>query len=107
MEKLDEDDLVRILTEPKNALVKQYKKLIALDGVDLDFSDNALREIARQAIARNTGARGLRSIIESTMKNVMYEIPSEPDIEKVIITKDTVDKKQRPRIIYKKTKKDA
>lgn len=107
LEKLDEDDLVRILTEPKNALVKQYKKLIALDGVDLDFSDNALREIARQAIARNTGARGLRSIIESTMKNVMYEIPSEPDIEKVIITKDTVDKKQRPRIIYKKTKKDA
>lgn len=107
LEKLDEDDLVRILTEPKNALVKQYKKLIALDGVDLDFSDNALREIARQAIARNTGARGLRSIIESTMNNVMYEIPSEPDIEKVIITKDTVDKKQRPRIIYKKTKKDA
>ena len=76
LEKLNEHDLVRILTEPKNALVKQYKKLMALDDVELEFTDEALSEMAQLAIRRNTGARGLRSIVEHTMMDVMYETPS-------------------------------
>ena len=84
LERLTEDDLVRILTEPKNALVKQYQRLIALDGAELDFNDDALRAIAQEALARNTGARGLRSIIEDTMRDIMYDIPSREDVKKVI-----------------------
>ncbi|HIZ96839.1 MAG TPA: ATP-dependent Clp protease ATP-binding subunit ClpX [Candidatus Ligilactobacillus excrementavium] len=103
LEKLDEDDLVRILTEPKNALVKQYQKLLKLDDVKLNFASGALKEIARLAIERNTGARGLRSIIESTMRDVMFDIPGEDDIEKVSITKNTVLGKEKPRV----EKKDA
>ncbi|MGY3749875.1 ATP-dependent Clp protease ATP-binding subunit ClpX [Vagococcus acidifermentans] len=90
LEKLTEDDLVHILTEPKNALVKQYKKLLSLDDVMLDFTPGALRAIAEQAIERNTGARGLRSIIEHIMLDIMYEIPTREDVEKVIITKESV-----------------
>lgn len=103
LEKLDEDDLVRILTEPKNALVKQYQKLLKLDDVKLNFASGALKEIAHLAIERNTGARGLRSIIESTMRDVMFDIPGEDDIEKVSITKNTVLGKEKPRV----EKKDA
>src|SRR5699024_2455872 len=88
LDKLTEQDLVHILTEPKNALVKQYKKLIALDGTVLEFEDDALHIIAIQAIERNTGARGLRSIIEDIMMDIMFDIPSEEEIEKVIITKE-------------------
>lgn len=91
LEKLTEDDLVRILTEPKNALVKQYTKLVELDGVKLKFEAPALKEVARLAIERNTGARGLRSIIENTMRDIMFDIPGREDIEEVIITKATVD----------------
>ncbi|MDQ7937567.1 ATP-dependent Clp protease ATP-binding subunit ClpX [Lactiplantibacillus sp. WILCCON 0030] len=91
LERLTEDDLVRILTEPKNALVKQYQRLIALDGAELDFKDDALRAIAREALARNTGARGLRSIIEDTMRDIMFDIPSRKDVKKVIINKATVE----------------
>ncbi|MFG6119002.1 MULTISPECIES: ATP-dependent protease ATP-binding subunit ClpX [Thalassobacillus] len=87
---LDEDALVEILTQPKNALVKQYQKLLQIDDVELEFEDEALREIARKAIERKTGARGLRSIIENIMLDVMYELPSRDDIEKCIITKETV-----------------
>lgn len=76
LEKLDEDDLVRILTEPKNALVKQYQELIRLDGSQLTFTDGALRAMAQLAIKRNTGARGLRSIIEDVMRDVMFDLPS-------------------------------
>lgn len=89
-EKLSEDDLVRILTEPKNALIKQYSKLLEFDGVKLEFEEDALREVAHLAIERNTGARGLRSIIEATMRDIMFEVPSNKEIEKVIISKDTV-----------------
>ncbi|CAM2806403.1 ATP-dependent Clp protease ATP-binding subunit ClpX [Dellaglioa algida] len=91
LEELKEDDLVRILTEPKNALVKQYTKLVELDGVTLEFEPEALSRVAELAIKRDTGARGLRSIIEETMRDVMFDIPSQEDIERVIITKATVD----------------
>jgi ATP-dependent Clp protease ATP-binding subunit ClpX len=96
LRRLDEDALVDILTKPKNALVKQYKKLLELDNVDLEFTDDALRAIAKLAIKQKTGARGLRSIIEGMTLDLMYEIPSRDDIEKCIITKATVEGKERP-----------
>lgn len=96
---LDEDALVRILTEPKNAITKQYKKLFELDGVELEFEAEAIKEIAHLSFERETGARGLRSIMESAMMDVMYEIPSDDTIKKCIITKDTVVKKSEPKII--------
>ena len=99
LEKLNEHDLVRILTEPKNALVKQYKKLMALDDVELEFTDEALSEMAQLAIRRNTGARGLRSIVEHTMMDVMYETPSNDQIKKVIITGDAVKGTGKPEVI--------
>ncbi|WP_311407087.1 ATP-dependent Clp protease ATP-binding subunit ClpX [Liquorilactobacillus uvarum] len=99
LEKLDEDDLVRILTEPKNALVKQYSKLLELDDVGLNFEPSALKEVARLAIERNTGARGLRSIIENTMRDVMYEIPSRGDIKKVVVDKSSVDGNRLPKLV--------
>ncbi|WP_182200421.1 ATP-dependent protease ATP-binding subunit ClpX [Paraliobacillus salinarum] len=90
LEPLDEDALIEILTKPKNALVKQYTKLFDMDNVELEFEEDALEEIAKLAIERKTGARGLRSIIENIMLDVMYELPSRDDIVKCIITKDTV-----------------
>lgn len=99
LERLTEDDLVRILTKPKNALVKQYQRLIALDGAELDFNDDALRAIAQEALARNTGARGLRSIIEDTMRDIMYDIPSREDVKKVIITCETVADHAEPELV--------
>lgn len=96
LDKLTEDDLVRILTEPKNALVKQYQKLLELDNVILEFEPEALTAIAKRAIERNTGARGLRSIIESVMLDIMYEIPSRDEITKVVITKDIIDGDGKP-----------
>ncbi|MFD2926132.1 ATP-dependent protease ATP-binding subunit ClpX [Halobacillus naozhouensis] len=100
LEQLDEDALVEILTKPKNALVKQYQKLLQIDHVELEFEEEALREIAKLAIERKTGARGLRSIIEGIMLDVMYDLPSRDDIEKCIITKDTVTaEKSHPKLI--------
>lgn len=90
LEKLTEDDLIDILSKPKNSLVKQYKKLMHIDDVELEFDEEGLREIARKAIERKTGARGLRAIIEAIMLNIMYDVPSRPDIKKVTITKDAV-----------------
>ena len=101
LQKLDEDDLVRILTEPKNALVKQYQELIRLDGSQLTFTDGALRAMAQLAIKRNTGARGLRSIIEGVMRDVMFDLPSRKDVEKVIIDKRCVTQHTEPRYIMK------
>ncbi|MGX7013325.1 ATP-dependent Clp protease ATP-binding subunit ClpX [Vagococcus silagei] len=98
LEKLTEEDLVRILTEPKNALVKQYKKLLMIDDVQLEFTPGALNEIAGQAIERNTGARGLRSIIEHIMMDIMYDIPSREDVEKVVITKEAVAEEGQPEL---------
>ena len=105
LEELDEESLVRILTEPKNALVKQYKELLSMDGVDLEFEDDALEIIAKKAIERKTGARGLRSIIEETMLDIMYEIPSRDDIEKCVITKETVEKRIEPTLVLSDRKK--
>lgn len=102
LEKLTEQDLVNILTQPKNTLVKQYQALMQLDGVELEFTPEALQEIARLAIERNTGARGLRSIIEETMIESMYDFPGRDDVEKVIITKEAIGGKQEPEIIIKK-----
>lgn len=99
LEKLTEEDLVRILTEPKNALIKQYQKLVSFDDVSLKFEDDAVKEIAHLAIERNTGARGLRSIVEATMRDIMFDIPSEDNIKEVVITKDTVDGKSKPEIV--------
>lgn len=99
---LDEDALVTILKEPKNALVKQYKKLFDIEEVELEFEDDALREIAKKAIDRNTGARGLRSIVENIMMDTMYEVPSEENVSKVIVTKESVlNDDVQPTIVYK------
>ncbi len=106
LEELDEEALVRILTEPKNAIVKQYKELFSIDGVELEFEDQALKSIAKKAIERKTGARGLRSIIEEKMVDIMYEIPDREDIVKCIITKETIENDQAPTLVFseKKTK---
>ncbi len=96
LENLDEEALVKILRQPKNSLEKQYKRLFELDGVELEFADDALEAIAKQAIKRNTGARGLRSIIEENMTQLMFEIPSRPDVEKVVITADMINEKKAP-----------
>lgn len=96
LEKLNEDDLVEILTKPKNSLVKQYKKLLQIDEVELDFEEQALRGIGKKAIERDTGARGLRSIIESIMMDIMFEVPSRPEIKKVVITEETVETQMNP-----------
>ena len=98
---LDEDSLVRILTEPKNALVKQYQKLFEIDDVKLEFTEEAIREIAHQAAARKTGARGLRSIMESVMMDVMYDIPSRPEIAVVTITKACVEGTEKPQLVLR------
>ncbi|WP_456419069.1 ATP-dependent Clp protease ATP-binding subunit ClpX [Thermovibrio sp.] len=90
LKELGEDDLVRVLTEPKNALVKQYKKMLELEGVELEFTEEALREIAREAIRRKTGARGLRAIMEKLMTDMMFEVPTRKDVKKVIIDAEAV-----------------
>ncbi len=102
LEELDEDALVRVLVEPKNALIKQYKKLFEMEGIELEFTEDAIREIAREAIARKTGARGLRAIVEEIMLDIMYEVPSlkEKGLKKIIIDKDVVQKKKEPVFIY-------
>ena len=95
LEELDEDAMVRILTEPKNSLVKQYKALFALDDVELDFDKEALVEIAKKSIERKTGARGLRAIMENVMMDYMYTVPSDDNIKKVVVTKEMVDNNLR------------
>ena len=98
---LDEDALVRILTEPRNALTKQYQRLLEMDGVKLEFTEEAIHEVAHLAVERKTGARGLRSIMEEVMMDIMYEIPSDPTIGICTVTKDMIDKKSGPEIIYR------
>ncbi len=97
---LDKNALVQILTEPKNALVKQYQKLFELDNVELEFEPDSIEEIAQKALDRKTGARGLRAIFEETMLNVMYEIPSRDDIDKCIVTKESILEHKEPNIVY-------
>lgn len=98
---LDEAALVRILTEPKNALVKQYKKLFELDGVELEFTEDAVQAVAKKAVDRKTGARGLRSILESSVMDVMFETPSDESIEKCIVNSDVINGLADPELIYK------
>lgn len=101
LDNLDEKALIRILTEPKNALTKQYESFLAMDNVELDFEDDALKAIAHEALARKAGARGLRAIIENIMKDVMYEVPSRDDVEKCIVTADVVKKHTEPKLLLK------
>jgi ATP-dependent Clp protease ATP-binding subunit ClpX len=96
LDSLDETALVRILTEPKNALVKQYQKLVGMDGAELVLEDDAIKAIARLAIERNTGARVLRAIIEDIMTDIMYDVPSNGNITKVIVTEAAVKKESAP-----------
>ena len=107
LEGLDKEAMVRILKEPKNALIKQYKKLFKMDNVDLEFDEDAVEEIAVQAMERKTGARGLRSILENIMMDVMYNIPSDSTISKCTITKDCVLGKSEPLVEYKMRLKEA
>lgn len=101
---LDEEALIQILTEPKNALIKQYKKLFEMDDVIIEFEKEALSLIAKKALERETGARGLRAILEEMMTDVMYEIPSTKDVEKCIITKETVESKKMPELVINPNK---
>jgi len=105
LERLTEEDLIQILTEPKNALIKQYKQLLLFDNLELEFEDDALMAIARKAIERKTGARGLRSIIEEVMMDIMFEVPSHEEITKVIINEAVVDGKAEPQMIRETKKK--
>src|SRR5581483_8110257 len=101
---LDEDALVRILSEPKNSIIKQFRKLLDLDGVNLRVTDEALRAIAREAIKRETGARGLRAIMEDIMLDVMYEGPATPQSKEGVVTEDVVQKREKPLLILESEK---
>ena len=107
LEELDEESLVRILLEPKNALVKQYQKLIEFEGVELEFREGALKAIAKKAKERKTGARGLRSIIERALLATMYELPSLEGVQKIIVDKSVITEGTRPLFVYQETKKRA
>jgi ATP-dependent Clp protease ATP-binding subunit ClpX len=102
LEELDEAQLVRILGEPKNSLIKQYQKLLSLDNVRLRYTEGALKSIAAKAIKRKAGARGLRAILEEIMLDVMYEIPSDKSITECVINEDVIQRGERPVIIYEK-----
>ena len=105
LDNLDEDALVRILTEPRNALVRQYKKLVELDGVELDFEDAALKAIAAKAIARKSGARGLRAIIEDALLDTMFELPVRNDISRVVVTEKTITDREAPTLVLGEPKR--
>ncbi|MCD4712968.1 MAG: ATP-dependent Clp protease ATP-binding subunit ClpX [Clostridiales bacterium] len=107
LHELDQEALVRILKEPKNAIIKQYQKMLKLDSVELEFDDEALVEVAKLAIERKTGARGLRSILENIMMEIMYEIPSRDDIKKCIVTKETIHNHQLPTLVLMDSSKDT
>ena len=101
LDELDEDALVNILSKPKNSIEKQYKKLFEIDGVELEFTQGALSAVAKKAIERKTGARGLRSIMEEIMTEIMFEIPSNNDIKKVVIDKTCVTSGKKPKYVLK------
>jgi len=103
---LDKEALIKIATEPKNALVKQYQKLLEMDDVELEFKQEALEAIVDKAIERKTGARGLRSIIEEIMRDIMFEIPSTPNISKCIITKETVLNSTKPEVVIRENSEE-
>ncbi|MCA9737666.1 MAG: AAA family ATPase, partial [Gemmatimonadetes bacterium] len=99
LESLDESALVQILQEPKNALVKQYTKMLELEGIGLTFDPGALRAIARQALERGTGARGLRSVIENLMRDLMFDLPSRSDVREIVITPESVEDRVQPLLV--------
>ena len=105
LKELDKEELKEVVTKPKNAIIKQYKKLLELDNVKLEFEEDALDLIVEKAIERNTGARGLRAIIEDIMRDIMYDVPSNPNIETCIITRDVVEKKAEPKMVLRKVEK--
>ncbi len=107
LDDLDESTLIRILVEPKDAIIKQYKKLFALENVILKFTDGALRAVAKLSMERKSGARGLRSILENTMLEVMYDIPSQSDIKECVISEEVVLKKEKPILIYETKSESA
>ncbi|MGA4323564.1 ATP-dependent Clp protease ATP-binding subunit ClpX [Ectopseudomonas hydrolytica] len=107
LEELDEAALVQILTEPKNALTKQYAKLFEMEGVDLEFRSDALKSVAQKALERKTGARGLRSILEGILLDTMYEIPSQQDVSKVVIDESVIDGSSKPLLIYENSEPQA
>ena len=107
LEDLDEDALVTILTQPKNALIKQYQKLFEMEDTKLEFRDDALKEVAKKAISLKTGARGLRSIIENVLMDTMFELPSEPDINEVVVNEDVITKGSKPILVHAKKKKQV
>jgi ATP-dependent Clp protease ATP-binding subunit ClpX len=105
LEDLDEEALITILTQPKNALIKQYQKLFEMEDTKLEFRESALKEVAKKAISLKTGARGLRSIIENVLMDTMFELPSEPDISEVVVNEDVITKGSKPIIVHSKKKK--
>ena len=107
VESLDQDALVDILTVPRNALVKQYQRMFLIDGVDLDFDEDALRAIADLAVDRKTGARGLRAILEDVLGPIMFEIPSSEDVAKVVVTRAAVDDGAPPTVVFRERRKSA
>jgi ATP-dependent Clp protease ATP-binding subunit ClpX len=107
LEELHEDALIRILTEPRNALVKQFQKLLSMEGVELEVQPEALRAVAQRAIKRRTGARGLRSIVEQALLDTMYELPSRKDVSKVVLTKDAIVGKSKPELILGRPLSDS
>ncbi len=107
LEELDEEALISILTEPKNALIKQYSKLFEMEDVELEFRDEALRAIARKAMQRKTGARGLRSILETTLLDIMYDLPSLEGVSKVVIDEGVINGESEPLMIYKSTEQSV
>jgi ATP-dependent Clp protease ATP-binding subunit ClpX len=107
LSELSEDALVQILTEPKNALVKQYGKLLSMEGVDLEIRPSALRAIAKRALARKTGARGLRSILEQSLIDTMFELPNTTNVDKVVVDESTIEENKPPLLVYREAAKKA
>ena len=107
LEELDQESLIKILTEPKNALIKQYQRLFQMEDCDLEFRDDALLSIADQAMKRKTGARGLRTLLEKTLLDTMYDLPSSPEISKVVIDRTVIESSNKPLLIYGNKKSKA
>jgi len=107
LSELTDDALVQILTEPKNALVKQFAKLLAMEGVDLEIRPAALRAIARKALIRKTGARGLRSILEQSLMDTMFDLPNTSNVDKVVVDESTIEENKPPLLVYREAAKKA
>jgi len=107
LSELSEDALMQILTEPKNALVKQYNKLFGMEGVELEIRPSALKAVAKKALARKTGARGLRSILEQSLIDTMFELPNSSNVEKVVVEESTIEENKPPLLVYREAAKKA